>query len=277
MKKALSDVMFCSNWEIEDFLEMTRQMDFSGVELNFCEKRGNLTPRTTLKEANKLVDVVGGHDLEICSLSTELFYHYPLSSDESRLRKSGVEIGRRMIEFAAEMAVPLIKVVPGSITADLSYDIAYENAVESIIRLGDEAASAGVMIGVENEANKFIASPREFIGFLDDINHPYVNAYFNTGHALVTGYPEHYIDGLGKRIIAIHVNDYRQSIHSFVSILEGDVNWPVLMNKIRELSYHGYYIVKPPYPYEFWHQRHIEKCAQDLTVILDLLTLELNK
>ena len=136
---------------------------------------------------------------------------------------------------------------------------------------------ADIYGALENEANKFIASPREFIGFLDDINHPYVNAYFNTGHALVTGYPEHYIDGLGKRIIAIHVNDYRQSIHSFVSILEGDMNWPVLMNKIRELSYHGYYIVKPPYPYEFWHQRHVEKCAQDLTVILDLLTLELNK
>ena len=279
MKKALSDVVFCPNWEIENFLEMTKKMGFSGIEINFCEKKGILTPRTTLKEANILADMVGQLDLEISSLSTELFHDYPLTSNESRLRKSGVEIGRRMIEFAAEMEVPIVKFSPGLITVDLSYDIAYENAVASITKLGDEAASAGVMIGLENTANKFLASPREFAGFLDDVDHPYVNAYFNTGHALVTGYPEHYIDMLSDRIIAIHMSDYRQSIHSFVSILEGDMNWPVLMNKIRDLSYHGYCIVKPPYPHECWHQRHIEKCAQDLTVILDLLDTEteLNK
>src|SRR5699024_6018438 len=270
MKKALSDIIFCSSWDIEAFLEMAKQTGFSGREFNFCEKRGNLTPQTTLREANKLVDIVEEHELEISSLSTELFYHYPLSSDESRLRKSGVERGRRMIEFADEMEVPIVKVVPGTISADLSYDVAYENAVTSMIRLADEAASAGIMIGLENTANKFLASPREFVSFLDDVNHPYVNAYFNTGHALVTGHPEHYVDVLSDRIIAIHMNDYRQSVHSFVSILEGDMNWPVLMNKLRELPYHGYCIVKPPYPYEFWHQRHVEKCAQDLTVILDL-------
>lgn len=272
MKKALSDLMFISKWDTEDFLEMTKRAGFSGVEFNFCEKKGNLTPRTSLGDANRLAHLVGEHGLEIASLSTELFYHYPLSSNKDRLRKSGVEIGRRMIEFAVEMDVPLIKVVPGSIAADLPYNVAYENAVESIIRLGDEAASAGIMVGVENEANKFLTSPKEFIGFLDDISHPYVNVYFNTGHALITGYPEHYIDGLGERIIAICVNDYRQSINSFVSILEGDMNWPVLMNKLRDHSYHGYYIVKPPYLYDFWHKRHIEKYAQDLTAILDLIT-----
>lgn len=270
MKKALSDIVYCPNWEIENFLEMVKRMGFSGIEVNFCEKKGNLTPRTTLKEANIFAEMVEGLDLEISSLSTELFNQYPLSSNKSRLRKSGIEIGRRMIEFAAEMEVPIVKIVPGSISADLSYHLAFENAVESIIKLADEAASVGVMIGIENTGNKFLASPREFVGFLDDINHPYVNAYFNTGHALVTGYPEHYVDVLSDQIIAIHVSDYRQSIHSFVSILEGDINWPVLMNKIRDLSYHGYFIVKPPYPYECWYQRHIERCSQDLTTIFNL-------
>jgi len=164
-------------------------MGFSGVEINFCEKHGNLTPRTTLKEANILADTVVQLDLEISSLSTDLFHDYPLSSSESRLRKSGVEIGRRMIEFAAEMEVPIVKVIPGSIAADLSYDVAYENAVASIIKLGDEAASAGVMIGLENTVNQFLASPREFASFLNDVDHPYVYAYLNTCHALVTGYP----------------------------------------------------------------------------------------
>src|SRR5690625_3077878 len=143
MKKALSDVVFCPNWEIENFLEMIRKMCFSGIEVNFCEKKRNLTPSTTHKEAHILADTVMQLDFEISSLSTELFHDYPLSSSESRLRKSGVEIGRRMIEFAAEMEVPIVKVIPGSIVADLSYDFAYENAVTSIIKLGDEAAKIG--------------------------------------------------------------------------------------------------------------------------------------
>jgi hexulose-6-phosphate isomerase len=272
MRKGLSDLMFISKWETEDFLKVAKKTGFSGVEFNFCEKLGNLTPRTPISEANRLAHLVGEYGLEITSLSTELFNEYPLSSTELRLRKSGEEIGRRMIEFASEMGVKLIKIAPGSIIADTSYDVAYENAVESLRKLGDEAASAGIMIGVENKCNKFLPSPREFVGFLDNIGHPFVKAYFNTGHALITGYPEHYIDLLRDRIIAIHVNDYRQSINSFVSILEGDTNWPVLMNRLREFSYQGYFIVKPLYSSKFGHERHIEKYAQDLEAILDLLT-----
>lgn len=277
MKKGLSDAMFIPKWGAEKFLKLAKKAGFSGVELNFREDSGNITPKTPLSDANRFAHLVGLYDLEISSLSTGLFNHYSLSSNDPRLRKSGEEIGRRMIEFAAEMDVKIIKVVPGTITGDISYGTAYENAVDSLIGLGEEAAAAGVTIGVENVYNKFLPSPREFVNFLDDINHPYVKAYFDNGNALVTGYPEHFIELLGDRIIAMHVKDYRQSIGSFVSILEGDTNWPAIMNALQDISYKGYLISTPPYPYEYGHERHVERYAQDLTAILDLLIPEFNK
>lgn len=277
MKKGLSDAMFIPKWPVEKFLKLAKKSGFDGVELNFRENTGDITPQTSLSEANKLAHVVGLYDLEIASLSTSLFNHYSLSSNDSTLRKSGEEIGRRMIEFAHEMDIDIIKVVPGTVTGDVSYCEAYENAIESLMNLGAEAEAAGITIGVENVYNKFLPSPREFVGFLDDINHPSVKAYFDNGNALVTGYPEHFIKLLGDRIVSIHVKDYRQSIGSFVSILEGDTNWPVVMTALQDLVYDGYLISTPPYPYEHGHERHIERYAQDLTAILDLLLPLFNK
>lgn len=277
MKKGLSDAMFIPKWHTKRFLKLARKAGFDGVELNFRKEQGDLTPQTTLSEANNLAHLVGLYDLEIASLSTSLFNYYSLSSNVPRIRKSGEEIGRRMIEFAAEMDVKVIKVVPGTVTEDVSYETAYENSVESLIHLAEEAGDAGITIGVENVCNKFLPSPREFVGFLDDINHEYVKAYFDNGNALITGYPEHFIELLGDRIVAMHVKDYRKSICSFVSILEGDTNWPAVMEALQDISYQGYLVSTPPYPYRHGHERHIERYAQDLTTILGLLIPAFNK
>src|SRR5690625_4074861 len=171
MKKGLSDAMFIPKWSTEIFFQLAKKNGFQGVELNFRKNEGDLTPETSLEEANRLAHLAAKNQLTISSISSSLFHHYPLSSGDSRLRKSGEEIGRRMIEFAAEMGVKIIKVIPGTVTSDMSYCEAYQNSVKSLLRLGNEAHTVGVTIGVENCYNKFLPSPKEFADFLEDINH----------------------------------------------------------------------------------------------------------
>lgn len=270
MKKGISDIMFTPQWEAEIFFKEANRSGFSGTEINFCEEEGILTKSTSLIEANKLAHMAANYQLEITSISSDLFKHYAFTSSDVRLRKSGEEIGRRMIEFAVEMGINVINILPGIINKDISYEKGYEKAVESIKRLGDEAATAGVIIGVENTANNFLPSPKEFISFLDDLNHSTVKAYFNTANALVTGYPKHFIDSLSDRIIGVHVKDYSELNSGFKPILEGDIDWPTVMNALHQ-SYDGYLISVPPQAHKHVLERHMDRYSRDVSALLSLL------
>lgn len=47
---------------------------------------------------------------------------------------------------------------------------------------------------------QILLSPLEFRDFVDKFDSEYVGVYFDVGNVLLTGYPEHWIKILGKRI-----------------------------------------------------------------------------
>lgn len=271
MKKGLSDANFIPYWSIERFLKSARQAGFEGVELNLREIEGALTFHTPITEVRKIVEATTNHEIEIASLSTALLNYYPLSSGHANIRQKGMQIGKKLIDFAAEMGVKIVQMVPGTASNETSYHISYELAVESLQQLGERAEASGVIIGIENVCNKFLPGPMEFSRFLDDVNNPCVKAYFDNGNALATGYPEHFIRILKDRIVAAHMKDYWQAAGVFTSIMEGDTSWPVVMQALEDNSFNGYLIATPHYPYDYGHDRHIEKYSQDLTTILHLI------
>lgn len=271
VKKGVSDILFVPRWKTETFFKEADRVSFSGVEINFHEDIGILTKTTSLYEANKIAHLAANYNIEINSISSELFKRYSFTSCDSRLRKSGDEIARRMIEFAAEMGVKTINVLPGTLCTEVPYEKFYVNAVESLKRLADEAKKMGIVIGVENTDNHFLPSPKEFIGFLDDIDHRSVKACLNTANALITGFPEHFVESLSDRIIGVHVKDFRKQINSFATVLEGDINWPSILNALYEIPFKGYLISIPSQPHKYGLERHIERYSRDVTALLSLL------
>ncbi|HET7521776.1 MAG TPA: sugar phosphate isomerase/epimerase family protein [Bacillales bacterium] len=270
MKKGLSDAVFIPRWDTHAFLQAAGEAGFDGVELNLREKGGTLTFDTSPAEAKSLAKMAEKHGLEIASLSTGLHNHYALSSGDDSKRRRGEEIGLRMIELAARMGVSIIQIVPGVVTPDVPYDDAFNRAQESLARLGSEASRAGITIGIENVCNKFLPSPLEFVRFLDELNSPSVQAYFDNGNAAVTGHPEHFIQLLGRRIVAMHLKDYRESVGDFVSILEGDINWSVIMKALSDIPYAGYAMATPPYPYAHFPERAVDTAFRHLVSVLEL-------
>jgi len=63
------------------------------------------------------------------------------------------------------------------------------------------------------------------------------------GNVLLTGYPEHWIKILGKRIKKVHIKDFRREaggIKGFVDLLEGDVNWKKVISALKDVGYDDY-------------------------------------
>ncbi|WP_424768205.1 sugar phosphate isomerase/epimerase family protein [Paenibacillus sp. sgz302251] len=269
LKKGIHDVPFISSWMPENFFGYAKAAGFDGVELNVLEETGYLNINGTIREAKRIHAAGTNYGLEIHSLSTNLHNQYILSSGDRNIRDRGQDIALKMIEYAAEIGAKVVQIVPGAITRDTCYSEAYQHAQQSLSRLGAEAKAANIILGVENICNRFLPSPKEFMRFLEEIDHPSVQAYLDIGNAMATGYPEHWIPLMGKRIVNIHVKDYRNSAGEFVSPLAGDVQWPGIMEALRKVDYQGYMMTTPP-RYAFCSERLMESCSSDLSAILKL-------
>jgi len=173
--------------------------------------------------------------------------------------------------------------VPGAVGVDfvpgcevVRYDLAYERATDFIWQALPLAEKLQVKIGIENVWNKFLTSPLEMRAFIDQFGSQYAGAYFDAGNALANGYPEHWIEILGQRIVRVHFKDYRRAVgtaNGFCDLLSGDVNWPEVIHALRSVSYAGWITAEmiPPLPfYEHCPEVLIHNTSRAMDAILAL-------
>ena len=160
--------------------------------------------------------------------------------------------------MASWLGCDTILVVPGAVEVAfdpgevVEYDVAYDRALSALRELAPVAESLNVSIGVENVWNRFFLSPMEMADFIDKVGNEWVGAYFDVGNVLFSGYPEHWIKILNKRIKKVHFKDYRRAagdLHGFVDILAGEVNWPAVMDQLAKIGYDNWVSAEmlPPY------------------------------
>lgn len=116
-------------------------------------------------------------------------------------------------------------------------------------------------MGIENVWNKILLSPLEMRDFVDDIGSRYLGVNFDVGNVVLTGFPEHWIRILGRRIKRIHLKDFKwefvpdvKKLSSFKGFAKGqcwgtkaafcdlgagDVNWREVMKALKDIRYRG--------------------------------------
>jgi len=249
MKKGINIWSFPAGMKIEKCMKVAKDAGFEGIELVLTEDGEiNLTcSENNILKFKRMAEDIG---IEISGFAAGLYWKYPFTSSQKEVRERAKDVLKKQIEIASLFGVDTILVVPGAVGVDfmpgaevVEYDIAYERALESLIKLASEAEKYKVSIGVENVWNKFLLSPLEMRDFIDKINSNYVGAYIDVGNIIYIGYPEHWIKILGKRIKKVHVKDYRRQgcgLAGFVDLLAGDVNYPKVIEALKEVGYDGY-------------------------------------
>ena len=105
-----------------------------------------------------------------------------------------------------------------------------------------EAEQRGVTIALENVWNGFLLSPVEMADLIDRINSPWIGAYFDVGNILKFGTPEDWIRTLGRRMVRVHVKDFKVAVGTsagFVPPGDGDADWPAIITAMKEVGYDG--------------------------------------
>lgn len=259
MKKAISIWSFAGG-SIKDNIKTAYKAGYEGIELSLDES-GDICKDSRDEDILAIKKYADDTGIRIHSLATGLYWSYSLTSSDKAIREKAMHIFKRQLEIAHVIGADAILVIPGYVGVDfisgcevVPYDEAYDMALDAVRSMKGLAEELKVDIGIENVWNKFLLSPLEMRDFIDKIDSERVGAYFDVGNVIYSGYPEHWIKILGKRIKKVHFKDYRSEaggLYGFVDLLSGDVNWPGVVKALDEADYTGYVTAEmlPPYKY----------------------------
>ncbi|TJY39840.1 sugar phosphate isomerase/epimerase [Cohnella pontilimi] len=243
MLKGINQWCFPDGTRLEDVFGYSSKAGFDAVELNlYAPGETGLTLDTTASEAEKIKQLADSYGIQLRSLSSGLMWQNSLSSEDEEVRARGRQIVEKQIQLASILGIDTILCVPAFVKkeGDNSYDACYRRSQEELAKLVPVAEKYQVHIGIENVWNKFLMSPLEMARYIDELDSPYVGAYFDVGNVLNFGYPEQWIRILGSRIRKVHVKDFKISvgnINGFVPLLAGDVDWPEVRKALTEIGY----------------------------------------
>jgi L-ribulose-5-phosphate 3-epimerase len=186
--------------------------------------------------------------LRIHSVMNQAHWKFPLSSAETAVvdeSMKGMETSLRNAHFWGADSVLL---VPAVVNPQTSYKDAWQRSQRQIRKLIPLAQELKVIIAVEEVWNKFLLSPLEFASYVDQFQSPWVRAYFDVGNVVIHGYPQDWIRTLGKRILKLHIKDFKfeKRVAQFVPLREGEVNWPEVHRALAEAGFNGTATVELP-------------------------------
>lgn len=275
--KAISIWSFAGK-TVREAMNLAKDAGFDGIELSLNETgECSLTaPPEELAALRSYAEAIG---LKIHSVATGLYWSYSLTANDENTRKKALDIATRQLHMAAALGANSVLIVPGAVGVDfipgfevVDYEEAYNRSLAAFMKLKPLAESLKIHIGIENVWNKFLLSPLEMRGFIEQINSPYIGAYLDVGNVVLTGYPEQWVRILGRHIKKVHFKDYRRDaggLSGFVDLLAGDVDWGKVMQAFSDIGYQGWFTAEMLPPYAQHSEQILYNTAASMDCILN--------
>ena len=230
MRKALQFGMLPKNLSNADKFKLAKECGFEGIEgspmedLTAAEEMGKMA-----REAGVPIHsiVYGG-------------WGAPFSDPDPKVIEKGLAGMETALLSAKALGAETVLLVPAIVNENVGYGEAYERSQKNIRKLLPMAEKLGIVIAVENVWNKFLLSPLEFARYVDEFDSPWLKAYFDVGNVILFGYSQDWIRTLGKRIVKIHLKDFKRKGYEWTNLLEGDVNFKQVRLALQEVGYDGF-------------------------------------
>jgi len=284
MKKSINQWAFPypERMNLRECLQLAKDAGFDGIELNY-DLDNDLSPKSGTKEYHAIRKMADDIGIAISGLCSFLFWPYPLTSNDPKERKRGMELAGLMTKAAHDLGVENLLVVPGAVHMPWREDhdptpneVCDKRAREAIGKLLPTAEKLKVKLNMENIFfNGFLLSPEEMNNFVDPFGSEYVNVHFDTGNIMLFQFPEHWIPQLGKRIQNVHLKEFSKkgtdhSLESFRPLLDGTTNWPAVIEAFEKTGYDGYLTFEYFHPYPHYPEALVHQTADSLDRMLGI-------
>jgi len=224
IKKAVGWSMIQEKLSPEDKFRLVKDAGFEGVEVHSGSlKPGGVEPRDMARASEKIGVPIHG-----------------LSG------VSPANLKQVLDEAAICGATSILYVVRADLNG--SYLENYRLSQETIREAIPYAEKKGIFILIENVWATFLIEPLTMARYIDELNSPFVQAYFDVGNVMRWGVPQQWIEVLGKRIVKIHVKEYslKTAMNEGMSkgfdfpMGQGDIQWDRVREELAKISFHGW-------------------------------------
>lgn len=229
--KACQFTMLPKNLPDAEKFALAKRCGFEGVEVT-----GVIEDAAKAKELGALARQAG---TPIHSVSFG-GWGAPLSDPRPEVVAKGLAGMEAAMRSARNLGADVVLLVPAVVTEEVAYGEAYARSQKNIRTLLPLAAELQVTIAVENVWNKFLLSPLEFARYIDEFDNPWLKAYIDVGNMILFGFAQDWLRTVGRRIVRIHLKDFRRKGSEWTNLLDGDVNWPQVRRALAEIGYRGY-------------------------------------
>lgn len=231
LKKALQIGMLPSTLSDADKFKLARDCGFEGIEGS---------PMADLDAAKQLGDLARAAGTPIHSIVYG-GWDAPFSDPDPAVVEKGLKGMTNALQCAKAYGADTVLLVPVVVNKKATSAEAWERSHQHIPKLLPLAEELKITIAIEEVWNNFLLdNAAEFARYVDEFKSPWVKAYFDVGNVVAYGLPQDWIRALDKRIVKVHLKDFRKEGRKWVNLRDGDVNWPEVMKAFAEVGYSGY-------------------------------------
>jgi L-ribulose-5-phosphate 3-epimerase len=192
-------------------------------------------------KAEEIKKAADGAGIRIDSVMNMDHWKYPLSSSNPADVEKSLAGMRTSLHNAKLWGADTVLLVPAVVDSKTSYQDAWVRSKKEIQKLMPLAEELKVVIAIEEVWNKFLLSPLEMAKYIDEFKSPWIKAWFDVGNVVLYGYPQDWIHTLGKRIVKVHLKDFKRKEdgYAWVNLGEGDVDWNAVRQAFADVGYSG--------------------------------------
>jgi L-ribulose-5-phosphate 3-epimerase len=212
-----------------DRMRKLKDLGFDGVE--------GSGPGLNGKE---MIEACEKFDLPMHGLVYNKHWKVRLSSPDPETQEAGrVGLEDAMQESKA-VGGSSVLLVPGAVKGkNENHDDVWTRSIVQIRKCIPLAKELKIHILIETVWNGFCLKPELFRDYIDEINSPWVQAYYDIGNMQKYGPSHQWIRVLGKRIIKLDVKDWGEK-NGFCPLGKGDVNWNKVRSELEQINFSGW-------------------------------------
>ncbi len=223
-KKALGFTMIQGDLSVEDKLKLVKDLGFEGIETPTRIRDDKMPEPRVLARASEKVGIP---------------IHGVVNSSHPDLKGAIDEAAL----YGATSVLHVVRADPKG-----SFMENYRRTQQAIRKAIEHAENKRIHILIENVWATFLIEPLTMARYIDELDSPYVKAYFDIGNVVRWGWPQHWIEILGKRIVKVHIKEYNLDIgmnegmrKGFAFPLgEGSIDWPRVREELEKIGYRGW-------------------------------------
>lgn len=196
-------------------------------------------------ERKAFSDAATDAGVPVFNLIFSILRRYPLGAPDAAVRASGIDLLKRGIALAADLGIRCIQ-IPG-------YFSFYEPAgpdgparfEDSLACAAEQAADAGVMLGIENMDGRDVLSLRNALRHVDAVGSPWLQLYPDIGNLSANGLDvADELSAAAGRMIGIHLKDTRPGKYRRVPFGQGTVSFDDAFRALAETGYRGSFLIE---------------------------------